>query len=289
VYSLRGGVATLAALILRAEFPSLEGERMHVYAFAPPPVLDHDSAIAAAPFVTSFVHNADMIPRCSLFNLAILMQGLKVIHEKLKERGINPTGPKTTTAFIRQLFASNIDLGVPIDGDNDENVSDEDEGQDNAENDFSQDDHESMDSSSKTPAHECDSSRSQKSSFSTKPLLTLEEWNSALDNGMPSIRKREHLFVAGRVLLIYSPWKEEAAMREKEGRRQQETTNDENDDENDDTNNTVTRVSSRPLRCVDTNGTAAALRMIEADGPRLFTDHFTSSYYDALGMTYHFD
>ena len=98
-------------MIIRAQFPDLEEERLQVYAFAPPPVLDHDSAIAAAPFVTSIVHNADMIPRCSLFNLAITLRGLKCIHEKLRERGLNPTGPKTTTRFIKHLFSSVSDSG----------------------------------------------------------------------------------------------------------------------------------------------------------------------------------
>lgn len=229
----------MAALILRAEFTNL---RLQVYAFAPPPVLDHDSAIAAAPFVTSFVHNADMIPRCSLFNLTILLQGLKRFHERLVERGINPTGPKTTAAFLRQLMSSQD--GVPT----------------NENQNLNQ------------PTNSSSSTWNQSSS-KTSPLLTLEEWRDAVEDGTPDIRRPEHLFVPGRVLLIYSPWKEEEVGEEGDIPRDQE-------------GNTV---ESPTFRCVETDGTCPALRMIEADGPRLFTDHVTSSYFEALGMKYYFD
>ena len=249
--------------MLRTKFPDLtEDGRLHVYAFAPPPVLDHDSAIAAAPFVTSFVHNADLIPRCSLFNLAILLQGLRRIHEILKERGLNPTGPQTSTAFVRHLFSSTKeDIGTIEDEILDDCGDDNDRGAGET----------TLLGSKSEPAVSSVSSTFNTEPRPNTPLLTLEEWRDAIEEGVPEIRKREHLFVAGRVFLIYSPWREE----------------DVTDCEQ--PTNSVARVATRPLRCVETDGASPALRMIEADGPRLFTDHCTSSYFEALGMEYHFE
>jgi hypothetical protein len=250
-HSLGAGVATLAGFIIRSQHPLIE-DRLHVYAFAPPPVLDHDSALASAPFVTSFVHNADLIPRCSLFNLAILLRGLKHIHELLVERGMNPTGPKTTAAFVKHLFDSR--RGSHVSG--------------------SSDDVASTEPNENTEPVEERESKTRSVSINT-PLLTLEEWQEVIEAGTPDIRKSEHLFVAGRVLLVYCPWVEEQgshsplgaqAMKDKGGRP-------------------VTPF----LRCIETDGTSPALRGVEADSPRVFTDHVTSAYFEALGMEYHFD
>jgi hypothetical protein len=275
----------LAALILRAQFPELEQERrLQVYAFGPPPVLDHDSAIAAAPFVTSFVHNADMISRCSLFNLAILLKGLKCIHERLKERGMNPTGPKTTAVFIKQLFSSHKHSKSDSDDDETEAIEE-------AEMLAGSSDNEPR----TTTTSSTGGSNRRESSATTptlnSPLLTLEEWRDSIEEGTPEIRKPEHLFVAGRVFLIYSPWKEEAEGQHHNHNEQNKTVEqreEEGEDDNDESS-TVLPVASRPLRCVETDGTSLALRTIEADSPRLFTDHVTSSYFEALGMEYHFE
>ncbi len=247
----------MAALILRAEFSNLS---LQVYAFAPPPVLDHDSAIAAAPFVTSFVHNADMIPRCSLFNLTILLQGMKRFHERLVERGINPTGPKTTTAFLRHLLSSQED-GIAAKSNSNDNHTDK-------TTELNDDLEISEPLSSST-------SEAVTSSNSTALLLTMEEWRDAMENGTPNIRRPDHLFVPGRVLLIYSTWETEAKDVSQEHKEPVE------DDS--------PVISRSLLRCVETDGTCPALRMIEADGPRLFTDHVTSSYFEALGKDYYFD
>ena len=116
-HSLGAGAAALAAALLRMQLPKLfpslttseEQQRrpsknaVHVYAFAPPPVLDHDSAIAASSYCTTIINNADIIPRCSLVNLLVFMEFLRSIHERLEENGMNPTGPVTTTAFLKKL------------------------------------------------------------------------------------------------------------------------------------------------------------------------------------------
>jgi hypothetical protein len=204
-HSLGAGAATLAALILRSRFPELD-ERIQVYAFAPPPVLDHDSAIAAASFCTSVVHNADMIPRCSLSNLAVFVECLRAVHERLAEKGMNPTGPLSTAAFVHQLSqGTNGEL-----------------------------------------------------------LLTASELNETVQQAHDrvALRKPEHLYIPGRVLLVYNPW----------------TMTPGKDSE----------LPAPVLKCIETDGTAAIFRTLEVDGPRLFTDHVSSSYYEAMGMDYQF-
>jgi len=201
-HSLGAGAAILSGVILRLEFPELvEDSRLHVYAIAPPPVLDHDSAIGSASFITSFVNNSDFIPRCSLYNLALVLEGLKCLHRRLDEKHLNPTGPKTTASFFHHLSEG----------------------------------------------------------IKGEALLSIEEWNDAIRNGAPNIRQPDHLFVAGRVYLVYVPWKEEVG------------------DAEDRTGH---------YQCIETDGAASVLSQIEADGPRLFTDHVCSSYFEAMGMEY---
>uniref|UniRef100_A0A7S2YQ50 sn-1-specific diacylglycerol lipase n=1 Tax=Entomoneis paludosa TaxID=265537 RepID=A0A7S2YQ50_9STRA len=210
-HSLGAGAAVLAALILRAEFPELLG-RIKVYAFAPPPVLDHDSAIAAASFVTTIVHNADLIPRCSLYNLSLVLGGIRGLHQKLVEKKLNPVGPKTMAAFFQHLSSG-------VEG---------------------------------------------------EALLTVQEWEEAVESRAPRIRQPDHLFIPGRVLLVYSPWgtKKDSQKSIAEERKQDP--------------------DSPCYRCVETNGAASVLSVIEVDGPRLFTDHVSSSYFEAMGMEYNF-
>ena len=108
-HSLGASAATLAVIILRSRIPQLtnskdaNGQSVRVYAFGPPPVLDHDSAVAAASFCTSIVNNADIIPRSSLANLMVFMEFLRNVHQRLLEEEINPTGPQSTAAFLNKL------------------------------------------------------------------------------------------------------------------------------------------------------------------------------------------
>jgi hypothetical protein len=107
-HSLGASAATLAAIILRYRIPQLANknandQRVRVYAFGPPPVLDHDSSVAAASFCTSIVNNADIIPRSSLANLMVFMEFLRNVHQRLVEEEINPTGPQSTATFLNKL------------------------------------------------------------------------------------------------------------------------------------------------------------------------------------------
>jgi hypothetical protein len=100
-HSLGGGAASLLGVLLRSRIPKLDN--LHVYAFAPPPVLDHDAAIGASKYVTSIVNNSDLIPRWSLTNLTVFLEFLRVVSDKLLKHGLRPTGPRTTAAFLHKL------------------------------------------------------------------------------------------------------------------------------------------------------------------------------------------
>lgn len=104
-HSLGASAACLLAMILRSRYPELvHSDRLHVYAFGPPPVLDHDSAIGASSYVTSVVHQSDLIARCSLANLAVFLEFLRMVSSDiLTAQGLAPTGPRTTAALLQQL------------------------------------------------------------------------------------------------------------------------------------------------------------------------------------------
>jgi Lipase (class 3) len=106
-HSLGAGVASLAAVLLRSRLPELtvpaKVPKMRVFCFAPPPVLDQNAALQASTYCTSVVNNADLIPRCSIENLLILLDVLKGIWNALQEQELAPTGPKTTAAFVGKI------------------------------------------------------------------------------------------------------------------------------------------------------------------------------------------
>jgi hypothetical protein len=106
-HSLGAGAATLLAAVLRSRIPKLSEDNIQVYAFAPPPVMDHDVALGSASFVTSIANNSDIIPRWSLANLSVFLEFLRVISDKLQENGLQPTGPRSTAAFLKKLSTGN--------------------------------------------------------------------------------------------------------------------------------------------------------------------------------------
>jgi pimeloyl-ACP methyl ester carboxylesterase len=105
-HSLGAGVAALLGMLLRGRFPELESEYQHlrVYAFAPPPVLDYESSLAASSYILSIVNNSDAIPRFSLANVLIFLEFLRQVSQKLAERGLSPTSPATVPALLRKLL-----------------------------------------------------------------------------------------------------------------------------------------------------------------------------------------
>jgi hypothetical protein len=104
-HSLGASAACLLALLLRSEYHYLlKAETLHVYAFAPPPVLDHDSAIAAASYVTSVVNQSDFVARCSTANLAVLLEVLRTLSTQvLLPQTLAPVGPRSTARLLNQL------------------------------------------------------------------------------------------------------------------------------------------------------------------------------------------
>ena len=153
-HSLGAGAASLLAAVLRSRIPMLSEDSIQVYAFAPPPVLDHDAAIAAASFVTSIVNNSDIIPRWSVANLSVFLEFLRVVSDKLQERGLRPTGPRSTAAFLKKLsMGSKGDM-----------------------------------------------------------LMTADEVRDAMEAAHYKVELRhpDHLYVPGRVLLMYESWSETA-------------------------------------------------------------------------------
>jgi pimeloyl-ACP methyl ester carboxylesterase len=104
-HSLGAGTACLMAMVLQSRLPNLkEANKLHVYAFGCPPVLDLDAAEACAPFITAVVNGSDLIARSSLANLRTFLDFLRIIHDKyLDPAGLTPTNPKRTIDLIRKL------------------------------------------------------------------------------------------------------------------------------------------------------------------------------------------
>lgn len=97
-------------------------------------------------------------------------------------------------------------------------------------------------------------------------LLELNETISEAHDNL-ALRKPEHLFVPGRVLLVYNPWLEGDESHEEDSANTSKGAN---------------------LLCVETVGTSPVFQRLEIDGLRCFTDHLTSSYFEILGMNYEF-
>jgi len=211
-HSLGAGTAILAATLLRSKYPEifLKPGQIHVYAYGAPPVLDHDSAIAACSYCTSIINNADLISRLNISNLAVSLACLRKIQNKLVENEMSPTGPITSVTFLNKIA-------------------------------------EGMDGT---------------------PLLSLSELDETIGEAHDrlALRKPDHLFVPGRVLLVYDPWIDENKRHE---------------------DCSVLSMANR-LKCVETSGTSKVFQRLEIDGLRGFTDHLTSSYFNILGMEYSF-
>ena len=90
-------------VILRSRFPELiddDGKMLKVLAFASPPVLDYDAALASKSFTTTIVNNSDIIPRSSLSNLVVMLEFLSTVHDKMVEKGVSPKDLKSAAALM---------------------------------------------------------------------------------------------------------------------------------------------------------------------------------------------
>mmetsp|Transcript_30084 Transcript_30084/g.30447 ORF Transcript_30084/g.30447 Transcript_30084/m.30447 type:complete len:589 (-) Transcript_30084:352-2118(-) len=104
-HSLGAGVAVIFSMILRSRIEELRmnDKKLKVLAFASPPILDYESSKKCESFVTTFINNSDIIPRCSLSNLVLLMGFMQKVNQRLDEEGISPKDMKSTAAFAKWL------------------------------------------------------------------------------------------------------------------------------------------------------------------------------------------
>lgn len=94
-HSLGAGCATIVSLLLRSSIPSLRSdssdEKLKVWAFASPPVLDLNTSRGCASFVTTVVKNCDVIPRFNIGPFVVTVRLLRAMHNRLKERNLGMT------------------------------------------------------------------------------------------------------------------------------------------------------------------------------------------------------
>lgn len=111
-HSLGAGVGVIFSMILRSRMKVLredKGTKLKVLAFASPPILDYEASVNCQDFVRTYVNNADIVPRASLSNLAILMDQMKTMDKRLDEEGLSPKGLTSTAKFIKMLAKGNKD------------------------------------------------------------------------------------------------------------------------------------------------------------------------------------
>jgi Lipase (class 3) len=138
-HSLGAGVACMVGNLLRTRLPALckpyqqqqrtfpvidDGNEtpsialtlpLEVVAFAPPPMLNLEAAVATSDFTTSIVNNDDMIPRTSVSNLVSLIRFLAIVDKRLGEKGFRPTGPVGAVQLLTKVLVG----GSDDDGEND--------------------------------------------------------------------------------------------------------------------------------------------------------------------------
>ncbi len=92
-HSLGAGCATIVSLLLRASIPSLQTDvdKLKVWAFASPPVLDLTSSRGCSSFVTTIVNNCDVVPRFNIGPFVVTVRLLRAMHKRLKERNLGMT------------------------------------------------------------------------------------------------------------------------------------------------------------------------------------------------------
>ena len=124
-HSLGAGAAALAGFILRSRFPELQEKRsdgilpLRVIAFASPPVLDPEAALACKEFCTTIVNNSDVIPRASVDSLMSLTLILKRVYEKVEAKGLAPDDLTKTFDFLMNLLLKSIPEEDTLEGDYD--------------------------------------------------------------------------------------------------------------------------------------------------------------------------
>lgn len=234
-HSLGAGCGSLLALLLRTRIPSLQdNDKLKVWAFASPPVLDLDSALACSPFVTTVVNNCDVVPRANVSPLIVTVRLMRAMNKRLKERDLDASDFKSTVAFLNKIR----------------------EGTDG------------------------------------EMLMSADEFISELDNALERVELNDfdHLYVPGRVVVMYDLWeKEQRKLEDQKERHQYDFINivkdwmqrlkDTEVHPNHDAGVIDIPTAEEAVLCMD--GTCKALRFIELDG-RLIDDHMAPQYRSSI-------
>eukprot|EP00978_Attheya_sp_CCMP212_P038029 scaffold184574_cov57-Attheya_sp.AAC.1 len=105
-HSLGAGTAALVGVLLRSRIAALRLDddthnnedstttttipRLRVFAFASPPVMDLDTAIACKPFITTIVNNSDVVPRLSMGNMIHQYKLVVRVCDRMEQEGFFP-------------------------------------------------------------------------------------------------------------------------------------------------------------------------------------------------------
>lgn len=109
-HSLGAGVAALVGILLRDRFASLD---VKVWAFASPPIIDHDGALDCQSYVTTIVNNFDIIPRASLSNVVVLLEFLKYVEQKIEDSGqALPNDFVSATQYVYSVLTKKEETGL---------------------------------------------------------------------------------------------------------------------------------------------------------------------------------
>lgn len=105
-HSLGAGTACLLGILLRSRIPTLrkDHKRLTVLAYATPPVLNLEAAVACAPFMTSVINDYDMVPRMSLSNLVIMNKLVVQVNETLEKANLSPTSFRQLKKLTKDLM-----------------------------------------------------------------------------------------------------------------------------------------------------------------------------------------
>lgn len=235
-HSLGAGCATIVSLLLRASIPSLQDpDKLKVWAFASPPVLDLDSSRGCSSFVTTVVNNCDVIPRANIGPFVVTVRVLRAINKRLKEQN----------------------LGVS----------------DLLWKDFMKKSHEDL--------------KEDEMLMSVEEMVSTMADAIACDDGSDP----DHLYVPGKVLVLYDLWEKEQ-LKQEEGRRKESTTDYATilkqwvqHLKEADTLRSIDKVDAKNIPMAEeailSDGTCKALRLIEFDG-RLIDDHLAPAYRSSI-------
>lgn len=287
-HSLGSGVASLAAVLLRSRLPELTTTpaKMHVYCFAPPPILDREAALAASSYTTSVVNNADMIPRSSIENLVILLEILKQVWRELQRAGWAPEGAKSTAAFFQRIAkGAEADRLVPAAQLRRILVQAKNKVQQDAEQKRIQFENSKWRQTTETNKVPADTSASVDE---VKPKASEPEESEDGATSRSNDAYHPHLYIPGVVLLGYEPWKGSRTTSSAKPISDCCSLKEQQEDIQATEEDGVQR-KKEPMKWIVTDGTTNVLRFLEMDASsRMFMDHTTTSYYSLLDMEYQF-